>query len=200
MRPGQLSKRPGYGEIDMSANDATNLSPVLDDRTGPIQALLDHQIDLLIQLSGSLTTGRAGAPADEIARLERRTRVQHEILSEWMQLEGALGAEIRRQNSSDISPSSGTRRLDPALVGRLDGRLDGRLERGQRFRDLLLEIRRKCDFEMAVLRRARRTAAALSSLLSVQDPTYTPAEIETAGGFYPATAVTAATKERFMRD
>ena len=144
----------------MSSTTGNRTNPALatDAEARRIGALLDRQLDLLARLSGSLAPAPAATPADEIARLERRTRDQREMLTEWMRLEGALGPAMLPGGPAAGSPSKGLQKL----------------ERGPQFRNLLVEIRRKCDFEMAVLRRARRTAAALSSLLSVQEPTYTP--------------------------
>ena len=141
-----------------TADNSTNSALETAAETRRIGALLDRQLDLLARLSGSMFPAPTAAPADEIARLERRTRDQREMLTEWMQLEGALGPAMFHRGPNGGSASEGLQRLD----------------RGPQFRNLLVEIRRKCDFEMAMLRRARRTAAALSSLLSVQEPTYAP--------------------------
>lgn len=152
----------------MSNTAGNSANPALETaaETRRIGALLGQQLDLLARLSGSLSPAPTAAPADEIARLERRTRDQREMLTEWMQLEGALGPAMFHRGANGGSASENLQKLD----------------RGPQFRNLLVEIRRKCNFEMAMLRRARRTAAALSSLLSVQEPTYAPGP--QVGGFY----------------
>ena len=160
-----MSKTNGAGSNPASAPDAEAIR---------IGAILTRQLDLLARLSGSLSPARAANPADEITRLEQRTRDQGEMLAEWMQLEGALGPDARRAGPS--------------------------LDRRPQFRDLLVQIRGKCDFELAVLRRARRTAAALSSLLSVQDPTYTPAALGMTSVLGPFTGAPPEVRERPARE
>ena len=129
------------------AKRGTDAHKTADADTSRMPTRCDAQFQLLKRLSASLTPQAAGAPGDEITQLEQRTREQCELVAEWTRL------EARRP---------------------LENLWHQQLAADQELRALLAEIRRKCSFQMAVLRRARRTAAALSSLLSMQDPTYAP--------------------------
>ncbi len=136
----------------------------------PFFALLDQRLAVLTLLSNSLGTNRNFPGEDSVSSLERRTCEQYGLLAEWARIEGAL--KPWRQQWPDVFVS-----------GMMDGPNENELlaessrrcrEAGQRYFTLLAEIQQKCAVETGVLRRARRTAAALSSLLSGGAPTYGP--------------------------
>lgn len=123
--------------------------------------LMDQRLNLLSRLSASFAPPRTGTTPSEITRLEQRTGEQCELLHEWVRLEVGLEKEARR--------------MDPLPMSGAAGRESDSHPDRQRQRRLLVEIQGKCMFEMAVLRRDRRTAGALRALLSMQDLTYTAA-------------------------
>jgi hypothetical protein len=128
--------------------------------------VLDRRLEVLGRLSLSLDTAATKTPEAAVTRLEQRTGDQRELLADWARVEAEL--EAWRQPWPDLFCGDSTRRGLPA-----DSEARW-LSYREHYLGLLGEVQQKCRLQMAVLRRARRTAAALSSLVSGLPPTYAP--------------------------
>jgi hypothetical protein len=112
-----------------------------------------------------------------ISFLERRTSELCELLAEWARIESAL--EPWRERAPEVfvdgrssMPERMPERLSPDEPSPRERtrRIDYRV----RFQRQIEELQACCRVEAAVLRRSRRTAAALSALLMGTDSTYAP--------------------------
>ncbi len=127
---------------------------------------LGRRLEVLRRLSASLDTVPTRTPEGAVTLLEQRTGEQRELLAAWARVESEL--DTWRQPWPDLFSGDSTRRGLP-----IDSEAHWRQYREQ-YRHLLGDVRRKCHLQVAVLRRGRRTAAALCSLLSGQPTTYSP--------------------------
>jgi hypothetical protein len=134
-------------------------------------AAFDRRIEILGRLAGSLDSDHCGDSQALVVFVERRTGEQREALADWARVEAEI-EPWRRQwpdlFSWDVFSGDITSCGFPAEVR------ERWLNYRTRYRGLLGEVQRNFLRQGALLRRARRTAAALSSLLSVTAPTYGP--------------------------
>ena len=135
-------------------------------------AVLDRRLQVLRRLASSLSATKPAGPAAMISFLEQRTTELCGLLAEWVRIESAL--EPWRGRAPEVfvdgrSPMAGLTPDEPSL-GERTRRIDYRV----RFQRQIEELQACCRVEAAVLRRSRRTAAALNALLTGTDSTYAP--------------------------
>ena len=143
-----------------------NLKPI------DVFAVLDRRLQVLRRLAGSLSATKPVGPAAMISFLEQRTTELCGLLAEWARIESAL--ESWRGRAPEVfvdgrSPMAGLT-PDEVSLGERTRRIDYRV----RFQRQIEELQACCRVEAAVLRRSRRTAAALNALLTGTDSTYAP--------------------------
>lgn len=165
------------------------MQPTIQD----VFAVFDRRLEVLRRLGGALAAAKPVSPAEMVIFLERRTSELGGLLAEWARIEAAL--EPWRGQPAELFTESGTEH-GTEVGARVPGsrapgsrvpvsRVPGpsadararRLEYRALFQGLLKDLQARCRVEAAVLRRSRRTAAALSALwLSTgAEPTYAPA-------------------------
>jgi len=131
-------------------------------------AVLDRRLEVLRRLAGSLSAAKPAGPAATVSFLEQRTAELCGLLAEWTRIESALESCVSTKGLSPDRPSPDglfPKLHSPEVHAR---RIDYRV----RFQRQIEELQACCRVEAAVLRRSRRTAAALSALLTGTDSTY----------------------------
>jgi len=160
-------------------NDLTGRITLMDPNLNltDMFAVLDRRLQVLRRLAGSLSATKPLGPAAMISFLERRTSELCELLAEWARIESAL--EPWRQRAPEVFVD-GRSSMPERMPGKLSpdapspGERTRRIDYRVRFQRQIEELQACCRVEAAVLRRSRRTAAALSALLTGTDSTYAP--------------------------
>jgi hypothetical protein len=146
-------------------------SMAMDLDSAEIFALLERRLRVAADLVSSLSAAKPRTPEATISFLEHRTAEQCRWLADWAGIEAKLEAEIGPWRRSLESPTGGgSNDFIPEALS-LDVRTRW-LEYRAFYRRLLGDLQAQCRLEAAVLRRSRRTAAALSSLLTGADSIY----------------------------
>src|SRR5258706_975526 len=148
----------------------------MDSSVNEVFALFERRLQVLRQLAGSLSAAKPAAPEAMISFLEHRTTEQCGWLADWARIEAEM--EPRRRRWPELFAESAENGGIPGDVLAWDALPSDVRARGLEYRAqyhrLLGDLQGQSRVEAAVLRRSRRTAAALSSLLSSTDSTYAP--------------------------
>ena len=133
-------------------------------------SVCERRLQVVGQVAGALSAAKPARPEAMIEFLERRTAELCGLVAEWTRIEASL--KLWRERSPELFTKPG-----PAVPVSRSAGASRPVEwaRGPDFRQflrLLEQLQWQCRVETAVLRRSRRTAAALSALLAGTEASY----------------------------